>query len=331
MKKALVTGAAGFIGSHVVRELLKGNVEVRAMIRPQENTRNLDGLDIEEVEGDVLDRSAVDRALEGVDTLFHLAAIYQLWLKNRKSIYDVNLEGTRNVLWAALKKDLEKVVYTSSIAGIGIAPGKEVSNEETPFTHWDAPDYVRTKYLSQEDALGFARNGLPLTVVNPAFPFGARDVVPTPTGRLIVDCLNGKIPALFEMGFCAVDVEDVAKGHVLAAKNGRVGQMYILGNENLAVKDFYRRVGKVAGVRAPTMMLPASFAVATAFFMEKRAERTGKTPTATPTVVRYSNQYLYYDNSKARNELGLEPTPIDDSIRRAVEWFRENGYAKKSA
>lgn len=331
MKKVLVTGAAGFIGSHVVRELLKENVEIRAMIRPGENTRNLDGLEIETIEADVLNPAAVDRALAGVDTLFHLAAIYQLWLKDRRSIYDVNLEGSRIVLWAAYKKNLEKVVYTSSIAGIGISPGKQVSNEETPFCHWDAPDYVRTKYLSQQDALGFARNGMPLVIVNPAFPFGARDVVPTPTGRLIVDCINGKIPALFEMGFCAVDVEDVAKGHVLAAKNGRVGQMYILGNENITVKDFYQRVGRVAGVRAPSITLPAAFVVATAYFMEKHAERTGKTPTATPTVVRYSNQYLYYDNSKARKELGLAPTPIDDSIQRAVEWFRENGYLKKSA
>lgn len=328
MKKALVTGAAGFIGCHVVRELLEENVEVRAMVRPGENAKNLDGLDIETVQGDVLDCSAIERALEGVDTLFHLAAIYQLWLPKRSDIYNVNLEGSRRVLWAALKKNLDKVVYTSSIAGIGIAPGKQLSNEDTPFDHWDAPDYVRTKYLSQEEALGFSANGLPLVVVNPAFPFGARDIVPTPTGRLIVDCLNGKIPALFEMGICAVDVEDVARGHVLAAKKGRVGQKYILGNENVTVKDFYARVGSVAGMKAPSITLPTSFALLAAYLMEKRADKTGEPPTATTVTVRYSSQYLFYDNSKAKKELGLEFTPVDESIARAVEWFRKNGYAK---
>lgn len=329
MKKVLVTGAAGFIGSHTVRKLLAENVEVRAMIRPGEDTRNIKDLDIETVEADVMDVSAIDRAMTGVDTVFHLAAIYQLWLKDRKKIYDVNLWGSRNVLWAALKKNIEKVVYTSSIAGIGISPGTNVSNEDTVFTHWDSPDYVRTKYLSQEEALGFAKNGLPLVVVNPAFPFGAGDVAPTPTGRLIIDLLEGKVPAVFDMGMCLVDVDDVAMGHVLAAKKGRIGEKYILGNENVSVKEFYRRVAEIAGVKPPTMTVPTFLVMLGAFFMEKRAEKTGEPPMATPTTVRYSNRNIFYDGSKATRELGLKYTPIDESIRRAVEWFRSNGYIKK--
>lgn len=331
MKKVLVTGGAGFIGSHVVRELLNENVEIRVAIKPGENTANIDDLDIETVEMDVLDKEAVDNAMAGIDTLFHLAAIYQLWLPKRRAMYDVNMEGSRNVLWSALKHDLEKVVYTSSIAGIGIAPGKELSDETTPFDHWDAPDYVRTKYLSQEEARGFAANGLPLVIVNPAFPFGARDVAPTPTGKLIIDFINGKIPAVLDIGFCSIDVMDVAKGHVLAAKNGKVGEMYILGNENLSMKDFYKRVADVAGMKAPTRTVPSSLALVGAFFMERQAVKSGKEPLATVSTAKYSNAHLYYDNSKAKKELGLELSPLDDSMKRSIDWFRENGYVKNKA
>lgn len=329
MKKVLVTGAAGFIGSHVVRELLEENVEVRAAVKPGENTANIDGLDIETVEMDVLDRGAVDRAVSGVDTMFHLAAIYQLWLPKRKAMYDVNMQGSRNVLWSALKHDLEKVVYTSSIAGLGIAPGKQLTDETTPFDHWDAPDYVRTKYLSQEEARGFAANGLPLTIVNPAFPFGARDIAPTPTGKLIIDFLKGKMAAVLDIGFCCIDVNDVAKGHVLAAKKGKVGEMYILANENLSMKEFYARVAAVAGMKAPTTTLPATLVLVGAFFMERQAAKKGKEPLATLSTAKYSNAFLYYDNKKAKKELGLELSPLDESIKRSIDWFRENGYIEK--
>ncbi|HDP25208.1 MAG TPA: SDR family NAD(P)-dependent oxidoreductase, partial [Deltaproteobacteria bacterium] len=221
MKKALVTGAAGFIGSHVVRELLGEGVWVRAMIRPGESTRNLDGLDVEQVSGDVLDPDAVASALTGVDTVFHLAAIFSIWMKDWRRIYEVNLQGTRNVLWAALKSGVERVVFTSSIAALGVNPSRELSSEDTPFNQYTLGNhYVLTKYLSQQEALGFANNGLDLVVVNPCFPFGPNDSVPTPTGQVIVDILKGISRASFNGGLNIVDVRDVARGHVLAALRG---------------------------------------------------------------------------------------------------------------
>lgn len=328
MKKVLVTGAAGFIGSHVVRELLEENVEIRAAIKPGESTAGIDELDIETIQMDVLDKGAVDNAMKGVDTLFHLAAIYQLWLPERRAMYDVNMQGSRNVLWSALKHGLEKVVYTSSIAGVGVAPGKELSDETTPFDHWDAPDYVRTKHLSQQEALGFADNGLPLTIVNPAFPFGARDSAPTPTGKLIIEFLNGNMPVVLDIGLCAIDVIDIAKGHVLAAKKGKVGQMYLLANENLTMKEFYQRVAAVAGMKAPSLTLPSSIATPAAFLMEKFA-KAGVEPLVTVSSAKYGAGFLFYDNSKAKKDLGLEFTPLEESLERSINWFRENGYIKK--
>ncbi|MBU2490266.1 MAG: SDR family NAD(P)-dependent oxidoreductase, partial [Proteobacteria bacterium] len=227
MTKALVTGAAGFIGSHVARLLLEEGTEVRALIRPGESFTNLAGLEVERVEGDILDPAAVDRAMEGVDVLFHLAAVYATWLPDWSVLWEVNLQGSRNVLWSAIRMGVGKVVYTSSIAAVGVLPGKALADETTPFNQYAlGSPYVLSKYLSQQEALGFAKNGLDLVVVNPAFPFGAGDIGPTPTGRIILDFLMGKAPVIFHGGANIVDVEDVARGHVLAAKKGRSGEIY---------------------------------------------------------------------------------------------------------
>ena len=330
MKKALVTGAAGFIGSHVVRVLLEEGVEVRALIRKGEDLRNLTGVAVEQIPGDVLDPPSLDRALQGCDTLFHLAAIYAIWMRDRSRIYEVNLQGSRNMLWAAKRAGVDKVVYTSSIAALGVKPGLTPADEETAFNQFKlANDYVLTKYLSQQEALGFAREGLPLVVVNPCFPFGDGDVAPTPTGKLIIDAVNGANPLYFAGGINAVDVMDVARGHVLAARKGVVGEKYILGNRNFTIKEFFDLVGKVAGVRTAYLKTPIWLARLSGYFMEKRADRTGIPPLTTAKEVPYAAQYLFYDVTKAREKLGLQLSPIEDSLKRAIDWFRREGYIRR--
>jgi dihydroflavonol-4-reductase len=327
--KTLVTGAAGFIGSAVTRKLLERRRAVRALLKPGEPTRNLDGLDVEIVWGDVNDRDAVAQALEGCDTLYHLAAIYALWLPDPSVIYEVNVEGTKTVLWAAYKAGLSKVVYTSSIAAVGHRAGGQPADETVTFNTWDESNaYIRSKWLSERDALRFAREGLPLVAVNPAFPFGERDVGPTPTGQMILNLLHGKVPGYIDGGFCAVDVEDVAEAHLLAEERGRIGERYILGNHNISYRDFYRLVGEVAGVKVPLRRLPGWAVLGFGALQEYLADHvTHRRPVTTYKTVKTGMLSLYFDNSKARHELGLPVTPLEQTVRKSIEWFRTNGYA----
>jgi len=330
MKKALVTGAAGFIGSHVVRELLDGNVEVRCLIRPGENTANLQGLDVETVQGDVMDIAAVWGAVNGVDTVFHLAAVFSIWMEDWSRIYEVNTQGSRNILWTSLRAGVQRVVYTSSIAAIGIAPGKMLSTEETPFNQYALGNhYVLTKYLSQQEALSFAANGLDLVVVNPCFPFGPGDIAPTPTGQIIVDILKGLSRIYFAGGINIVDVRDVARGHVLAAKKGACGNLYILGNRNISMGDFMRLVCREAGFGGKRLLrFPVPAVTAGAACLKWISDHVTRTPPlSTPPEIRYASQYLYFDNTKARRELGMEFRPVEDSIRDSITWFKQHGYA----
>jgi dihydroflavonol-4-reductase len=328
MKKALVTGAAGFIGSHVVRQLLDENVSVRALIRPGENTLNLDGLDIETMEGDILDPSRVKKAVAGVDAIFHLAAVYAIWMDDWRLIYEVNIQGSRNILWAALKSDhVDRVVYTSSISALGVERGQILNNETTPFNQYHlGSHYVLTKYLSQQEALGFAANGLDLVVVNPAFPFGPGDIGPTPTGKIIIDVLSGLNMTAFDGGLNIVDVRDVARGHLLAAKKGRTGQCYILGNVNVTIMELMKMIYKAAGRnRSFIPRVPLSVIKGGAAAMKIWSDRfTRKPPMSTPVDVAYVSNYLYFDNTRARKELGMEFRPMEDSLKDAIAWFREH-------
>jgi dihydroflavonol-4-reductase len=304
---------------------------VRAMVLPGEDDRNLAGVDVERVPGDVMEPETLDAALKGCDTLFHLAAIYSLLKPDRKIFYDVNLQGSRNMLWAARKADLEKIVYTASIAALGVRAGMLPADEETEFNQFDgASDYVLTKYLSQQEALTFAREGMPIVVVNPAFPYGEGDVAPTPTGKIILDVANRAQFMAYEGGVNIVDVKDVARGHVLAAKKGVIGQKYILGNRNVTMKELFEMVAQVSGIRTRIIKMPMEITLAYAWLWQKLAQRTGRQPTVTPKEARYSHQYLYYDVTKAQKELGLELTPVEASLRRAIDWFRQEGYIPRS-
>jgi dihydroflavonol-4-reductase len=324
----LVTGAAGFIGSAVVRRLLGRGRAVRCCVEPGADRQNLAGLDVEIVEADVNDRHAIGRALEGCRALYHLAAIYKLWLPDDSLMYEVNVEGTKTVLFAALRAGLERVVYTSSIAAVGRPESGDLADESVRFNLWsESNHYIRSKWLSERDALRFAREGLPLVVVNPAFPFGARDIGPTPTGRFIADALAGKVPGYTEGGFNAVNVEDVAEGHILAEERGRVGERYILGEHNVTYKQFFDAVTEVAGLKPIARKLPTSVFLGVAWAMERAADVRGKAPMLTYKSARYASRNLWFDTRKAHDELGMPTTPLRESIEQAVRWFRDHGRA----
>jgi len=330
MKKALVTGAAGFIGSNVVRELLNEGVGVRALVRPGESQRNLEGLDVERMEGDVLDPARLRKAVQGCDTLFHLAAIYTFWSADPRQIYEVNIRGTNYMLMTAREAGVERIVVTSSIAAIGLEPGRTPATEETPFNWFRHKiDYVLTKYLSEMNALDMAQFGLPVVVVNPAFPFGPGDITPTPTGRIVVDVVNGKFPGYIDAGIMAVDVRDVARGHVLAAMKGRVGEKYILGNENRTLKEMVERIAQVAGVKIRLRKLPKAVMFGYGWAAERIADHvTHREPLLTYAAAQTSAKFCYFDSTKARTELGLTFRPLDDTIRDAIAWFRSIGMIK---
>jgi dihydroflavonol-4-reductase len=326
----LVTGASGFIGSAVVRRLLARGQAVRCYVEPGAPLDNLEGLDVEVVRGDVNDRAAIGAALAGVDTLYHLAAIYAIWLPDPAAMYRVNVEGTKTVLWAAYKAGTARVVFTSSIAAVGSGEGALPVDETRPFSSsdWDAGNaYIRSKWLSEQDALRFAAEGLPLTVVNPAFPFGERDLGPTPTGAFIVGALKRQVPGFVDSGFNVIDVDDCAEGHVLAAEKGRVGERYILGNHNVMLRDFYAIVARVAGVPIPDRRIPTAVAAGAGWLMEKWADHRNQRPLATYKAARYAARVHFFDNGKARRELGLPSTPLERTIEKSVQWFRTHGYA----
>ena len=326
--KTLVTGGAGFIGSSVVRKLLARGREVRVYVEPGADRRNLTGLDVEIVEGDVNDRAKIGDALKGCDVLYHLAAIYRLWMRDPSLIYEVNVEGTKTVLWAAYKANLRKVVYTSSIAAVGLRDDGQPSDETTPFNTWDISNaYIRSKWLSERDALRFASEGLPLVAVNPSFPFGERDIGPTPTGRFVVQTLKGGVPMYMEGGFNCVDVDNVAEAHLLAEDKGRVGERYLASGHNVTYKDFFRTVAEIGGVKPPRMKVPGRVLQTAARIAERIADRTGKEPPITYKAALWGSRNVYFDNRKAVRELGMPVTPLHDTIERSVRWFRANGYA----
>lgn len=327
-----VTGSTGFIGSAVVRKLLLDGRDVRALIEPGAKTHALDeveketGKRVDRAEVDVCDVKKMSAALEGCESLHHLAAVYKTWAPDPTLIYKVNVEGTTATLLAAEKARLRRVVYTSSIAAVGLAEGRELASENTVFNLFDiANEYILTKWLSERVAMKFAEAGLPVVIVNPAFPFGPRDTAPTPTGKIVLSLLRGEVPGVGEGGFNCIDVDDVAAGHVAAEERGRVGERYILGNHNVTMKEFFDLVCDVGSVKAPKLPIPKTLGAAIALGFELWSDHVShEEPRATYRSIRYAQRHAWFDPTKARNELGLPTTPLRTSIARAVDWFRSN-------
>jgi len=331
MKKVFITGATGFIGASLARELLEQGCEVKALVRPGSIRTNLAGLPIELHEGDLLDQESLEQGLAGCDTLFHAAADYRLWTRNPKSMYDVNVGGTRSVLEAALKRNLSRVVYTSSVGTLGNPGDGTPGTEDTPVSFDEmVGHYKKSKFLAEREAETFLERGLPLVIVNPSTPVGRLDIKPTPTGKIIVDFLNRRMPAYLDTGLNLIDVEDCAKGHVLAARHGRIGEKYILGNQNLTLRDIFSLLEEISGLPAPRVKLPYTPILLAAYANEALSRVTGRAPLIPLAGVRMAGKLMYFDSSKAIRELGLPQQPVKNALTKAVEWFRAEGYVQRA-
>jgi len=320
--KVLVTGGTGFIGSSIVRALLLAGHDVRALVREGADTRNLAGLDIERVTGDITDPESLTAAIRGCTHVFHAAALYSFWVTQPGLIERVNVGGTRNVLQAALDAGVERVVYTSSVAALAVPSRDRPVDEATPVDPSAIIGaYKRSKYAAEQVALEYAAKGLPVVIVNPSFPVGPRDIKPTPTGQTILDFINHRLPAYVDTGMNVVDVEDVAQGHLLAAEKGKIGERYILGGRNMSMREFLGVLEKITGIPAPRMRLPYAPLLALSYVNATWCRMTKSTPRMTPDTIRMSRHYMYYDPSKAINELGMPQTPPEVALKKAVDWF----------
>ena len=329
--KTLVTGATGLVGSSLVRLLLNQNIEVKVIVREKSDTRNIDGLDIERVPGDIRDEASMKAALKGCNIFYQTAGLY---VSNapKKLYFDINLEGSKTALKAALEQGVEKVVYTSSIAAVGSSGQTGVLANENNKYNFDkiGSPYIDSKYQGEQAALEFFRKGLPVVIVNPTGVIGVRDIKPTPTGQSILMALKGEMFGYFGGGINMVDAEDVARGHILAARKGRHGERYILGGENVTFKELYKMVTEMGGVQPPKRKFSRNSLMMMAWFLKIVSGITRKPPMISVTDVRLMvEKELYYDCSKAVNELGYLPIPLKTTLQKTVNWFRENGYVKK--
>ncbi len=325
--KILVTGGSGYIGSAVVRELLGSKDKIKVLVRESDDLRNLDGLDVELVYGDITDYHSIVDALKGCDRVFHLAAIYAIWLPDPKMMYWVNVQGTRNVLEACLQKKIKKVVYTSSVAALGAHGKNRPADESAQFNLWcTRDDYYISKFRAEQAALDYFRRGLPVVIVNPTNPCGPRDMMPTPNGQLIINIIKGKLPGYVDGGINVSDIDDTAKGHVLAMEKGEPGEKYVLGNTNVSVKEYFDLIAQIGGGKSPSIKIPKAVAVGSGYLYQLLAEITRKPPVTTAAWVRVGSEYSFWDSSKAVNELGMPQTPIRESIQNAIDWFKDNEY-----
>lgn len=324
-----VTGGTGFIGGAVVRHLLQAGHNVKALVRRGANTRQLHGLPVERVEGDLRDRESLCGGMAGCGWVFHVAALYSYWGHSWKDFYEANVEGTRQVLEVARDAGVERIVYTSSVAALGVHEDHSPATEDTPSTLADRiGPYQRSKFLAEEIARGFAHQGLPVVIVNPSSPVGIGDHKPTPTGQIIVDFLRGRMFGYVDTGLNIVDVQDVAAGHLLAAERGRVGERYILGRENLTLKQLLDLLSEISGRPQVRLRIPHWVAQCWAYVDVTTARlNPRRVPAATPDKVRLSRRYEFFDPGKAVRELGLPQTPARVALRKAVDWYRAHGYA----
>ena len=327
--KALLTGASGFVGGHVLQALLTSGAEVRCLVRDSSPRRNLDGRQVDVAVGDLRDAESLERAVAGCTAVFHCAADYRLFAAAPRELYDSNVEGTRNVMRAAFRAGVDTVVYTSSVGALGLHHDGSPADEDTPVSLEDmVGHYKRSKFLAERVVEQWAAKGLPVVIVNPSAPVGDGDLKPTATGKMILDFLNRKVPAYVDTGLNLVDVRDVASGHLLAAEKGKVGEKYILGNRDMTLDEIFQALSEITGLPAPTIRLPHWVPLTFAALETSFARLTGRQPNVPVEAVRLARHRMFFDPSKAVRDLGLPQTPVEEPLRRAVEWFRANGYVR---
>ncbi len=329
---ALVTGASGFVGSAVARRLIDAGHRVRALLRPESSRRNVDGLPLDIALGDLTDRASLERALDGCDALFHVAADYRLWIRgDAGAIYRANVDGTDNIMQAAAAAGVSRIVYTSSIATLNPGPDGTPGTEETPAALDDMiGHYKRSKWQAEMRVRQLALdNQLPVVIVNPSAPVGPRDVKPTPTGRMILDAALGRMPAYIDTGLNLVHVDDVADGHLLAYQRGRIGERYIVGGQNLSLREILTAIARLCGRRAPSIRIPHPLLLPIAHLSETWARLSNSEPRVPLDGVRMARKHMYFSSEKARRELGYHARPVETALTDALAWFRANGYLKE--
>jgi len=324
----LVTGAAGFLGSHVARQLVARGDNVRVLMRPSSNNRAISDLSLEYVTGDLREAASLERAMSGVKRVFHVAADYRLWAKHPQEIYDSNVGGTKNLLAAAKNAGIEQLIYTSTVATIAV-DRPELPNEATEAKLEEMiGHYKRSKWMAEQEVLRVAKEGFPAIVAMPTTPVGPWDWKPTPTGKIILDFLNGKMPGYVETGLNFVGVEECAAGHLLVSERGKVGERYLLGAENLTLKGLLDVLAKITGLRAPALKIPHGVALGVAYVESAFSRLIGKEPQIPVEGVRIAQHKMFVDCSRARKELGFQPGAVAGALERAVRWYQANGYVK---
>ena len=326
--KCFVTGATGFLGSHVARQLLACGADLRLLVRPTSRLDNVVDLPADRIMGDLRDADSLKKGMAGCEFVFHVAADYRLWALSGKELYDSNVEGTGNILQAARECGVRRVIYTSSVATMGFGNNGRLTDEKSPVTLANMiGDYKRSKFLAEQLVIEAGRGGQNVVMVNPTTPVGERDIKPTPSGQIIVDFLKRKFPAYVDTGLNLVDVVDCAAGHLLAMEKAQPGERYIVGGENLTLKQILDKLGAITGLPSPKVRLPYAVALATGvvdtLVVGKMMKRE---PRVTIDAVRMGRKKMFVTSAKAERDLGWKARPIDESLRRAVEWFRANGY-----
>jgi dihydroflavonol-4-reductase len=326
--KTLITGANGFVGSAVLRHLLEDGHEVRALVRPGSNRTNLENLPVEIVDGDLIDSSSLKKAVSCCDYLFHVAADYRLWIPDPDLMYQTNVAGKRHLMQHAAEAGVKKIVYTSSVATLGINPDRSPANETTSVSLANMiGHYKRSKYLAEEEVHKLvATHKLPATIVNPSTPIGPRDIKPTPTGRIIVDCLSGRIPAYVDTGLNIAHVDDVARGHLLALEKGEIGERYILGGEDMSLKSILELICEIGHRKPPRISIPHNLILPIAKLIEIWAGFTGLEPLTTVDGIRMAKKHMFFSSAKAVEKLGYESRPAREAIEDAINWFLDNNY-----
>ncbi|HTW45588.1 MAG TPA: hopanoid-associated sugar epimerase [Acidobacteriaceae bacterium] len=326
--KVFLTGATGFVGAHVARHLADQGAQLRLLVRPTSHLANIEGLNAETAVGDLLQPEGLRTAVRGCDAVMHVAADYRLWVRDPKSMYAANVDGTRTLLQMAREEGVKRCVYTSSVATMGFKADGTIVDEATPVSIADMiGHYKRSKFMAEQAAMDAARAGQQVIILNPTTPIGAQDVKPTPTGRIVVDFLNKKFPAYVDTGLNLVDVSEVARTHGAALEVGRPGERYILGGENLTLKQILDKMSAITGLPSPTMKVPHAVAMTFAFFDEIVTGRVlGKEPRATVEAVRMGRKKMFASSVRAQRELGFRIVPVYEALRAAIDWFRAHGY-----